>query len=400
MVNTPNFLTKDYKNLLDYIYRYGNKTFSEKAFTDVDALVFSALSYIPFESFLSLVKPFKALTIKEACLKYFHYLTVDIFASYPDWMKKSLFLALALVETRRYSNCKICDFSEVFSTKREAQFAAFDILLNPSYDLVVYRGTDTSVTGWKEDFNLCYQPYIPSQKQALSFLKDAFTRHADQGLKYILAGHSKGGNLACYAASFVEESKQRQISKVYSFDGPGQIKEVFDSPGHKRIEERIVHIVPQDSVIGILLSHEKVSYVVEAFDKKDLISQHDYYTWLVKDDSFVKEKDRTPFSYMLENTFNDWLVNRLEPKEREELINAFFDIIEKLGITSSEEVFGDYPAFILKFIRRLNKENKKQKAVVKRALKSLVMSFKDSIPVYNKYLREQKQALKLVKRSA
>lgn len=400
-MSSPNFLNKNYKNILDYIYQYGSFSFAEKGFTDVDALVFSAFTYIPFENFVSLEKPFKPLKIQDACLEYFHWLTIDYFRdNFPDWMQKSLFLALAMVKSKRYSECLITDFTDIFSNKKESQFAALDIQISDNDVIVAYRGTDTSVTGWKEDFNLCYQALIPSQLEALKFLNDAFDRREYQKQNFLICGHSKGGNLACYASSFLDESKQKFISKIYSFDGPGQVDEVFHSKGHEAISEKIIHIVPQDCVIGALLNHEKISYVIEAADKRNLVSQHDCYTWKISGDSFVKCDDRTPFSHMLENTFNDWLNKRLNQDEREGLVNSMFEVIIKAGVKSSDEVFNDSYNFILKFLRRLNKEKKSDKAVLKKALKSLLLAFKASIPVYNNYQKQQKQSLKLTKRSA
>ena len=400
-MSSPNFLNKNYKNILDYIYQYGSFSFAEKGFTDVDALVFSAFTYIPFENFVSLEKPFKPLKIQDACLEYFHWLTLDYFRdNFPDWMQKSLFLALALVKSKRYSECLIKDFTDIFSNKKESQFAALDIQITERDVVVAYRGTDTSITGWKEDFNLCYQSLIPSQSEALTFLNEAFCRRDYQKYNFFVCGHSKGGNLACYAASYLDEEKQKSITKIYSFDGPGQVDEVFDFAGHKKIVKNIVHIVPQDCVIGALLNHEKISYVVEAADKGNLVSQHDCYTWKINDDSFVKLNDRTPFSHMLENTFNEWLNKRLNQDEREGLVNSMFDVIIKTGVKTSDEVFYDSYNFILKFLRRLNKEEKSDRAVLKKALKSLMLAFKDSIPVYNNYQKQQKQSLKLAKRSA
>ena len=399
-MNSLNFLDKDYKNILDYIYQFGNLSFEEKKITDVDALIFSAFSYIPFENFLSLLKPMPEITIQTACLEYFHWLTIDYFRDeMPDWMQKSLFLALAMVKSKRYSQCVIKDFSDHFSKKQESQFAALDISVSENIEVISFRGTDTSITGWKEDFNLCYRSFIPSQKLALKFLTDAFDRNGTTE-RFIVCGHSKGGNLAVYASSLVEANKQERLEKIYSFDAPGQVSDIHDSESYQRISSKIIHIVPQDCVIGALLNHEKISYVIESAAEGNLVVQHDYYTWKIDGDSFVKSTDRTPFSYMLENTFDVWLNSRLNPTEREAFVNSMFDVISKTGVKSSEEVFYDSYNFILKFLRRINKEKKEDKIVLKKALKSLLLAFKDSVPVYNSYQKKQKQSLKLVKRSA
>ncbi len=189
----------------------------------------------------------------------------------PARIKKCLFATAA---SPRFRNMVVRDYINLFDAERELQFAAMSFVQNDDFAVVTFRGTDSSITGWKEDFNMAYSAPVPAQEQALQYLQAAAGNLPE---KIYLCGHSKGGNLAEYAALKASPEIQQRIAQVFILDGPGFKEGFFGSSQYAPIIDRMYKVVPQDSIIGILLDSPVPLHIVPSNAKG--FNQHSVFTW-------------------------------------------------------------------------------------------------------------------------
>jgi hypothetical protein len=192
--------------------------------------------------------------------------------------------------------------------------------------VVTYRGTDDTLVGWKEDMNMCFLPVVPAQLKAVEYLHIVAETHKG---KIILAGHSKGGNLAVYAAVQCDPDIRERITAIYSNDGPGFGKNILDDPDYQQIRPLICNLVPHSSVVGMLLEHDENFTVVKSRQKSGLL-QHNGLSWEILGNSFVHLKDVTPESRKLDRTVNQW-IRDMAPEQREEFAEAVYQLFSVDG---------------------------------------------------------------------
>jgi hypothetical protein len=210
--------------------------------------------------------------------------------------------------------------------KTELQFSAVTFLLGNGTAVVTYRGTDDTLVGWKEDMNMCFLPVVPAQLKAVEYLHTVAKTHKG---KIILAGHSKGGNLAVYAAVQCDPDIRERITAIYSNDGPGFGKNILDDPDYQQIRPLICNLVPHSSVVGMLLEHDENFTVVKSRQKSGLL-QHNGLSWEILGNSFVHLKDVTPESRKLDRTVNQW-IRDMTPEQREEFAEAVYQLFSVDG---------------------------------------------------------------------
>ena len=391
-----NKLQKEEKTILDYVYENRNKTFAQLPFNDIDNVVLSELSYIPFETVLG-DKDVKPITLKNMLLKYLPGIRVEAYRNESEWFQSHLFLAVAIIDSKRYSAIRLVDFQNVFSEDKEAQFTGMAFLLSDKTMNIVFRGTDNSILGWKEDFNMIYMDETTGQRLARLFLKRCLRKHPAR--RFRVMGHSKGGVFAVYSCLTLTAKEEERLINVYSNDGPGLHTSKFTSTGYERIKNKIIHIVPKDSIIGILLHHDKITYAVDYKTGTNLVSAHDAYTWLVEGTHFV-HKARSPISYYLDASLLD-LVETLPYEERKEFVGVFFRTLDQIGYETAGDIFADFPGAMKKVVTSLFKEMRKDK-VIGAVAKATLFSFRKNWSVYSakskaikdreKELRQQQEA--------
>ena len=250
--------------VFDYIQWRGDLPFSQDPPNAVDALIFSGLAYVKF------VAEEEPVTLQEAAMAFFaledHALRSRV--------QKDQDLLLAAAESKRFGQAKICMYRDILLPERETQFAAMTFLLDDGSMALAFRGTDNTLVGWKEDLNMSFQQTIPAQRLAQSYVRDAALEYPRP---MHLCGHSKGGNLAVFAAARSSPMIQEHIVSVYNNDGPGFTEYLMGDPGYLAIVPKIRTFVPQSSVIGMLLGHEEPYTVIQS--KSIGLLQHDLYTW-------------------------------------------------------------------------------------------------------------------------
>ncbi|MDR1374976.1 MAG: DUF2974 domain-containing protein [Treponema sp.] len=235
--------------------------------------------------------------------------------------KDALKLVKALSSSGRYRNLGLTGYVNRFDVSREKQFAALTILNPRRFAYISYRGTDDSLIGWKEDFNMSFTS-VPSQLEAAAYL-DTMAKRIRLG-PLLPGGHSKGGNLAVYAASFCRQGVRRRIAAVFNNDGPGFNGDVLAARGYEAVKDRIYTFVPQSSVVGMIFEHDDDYIVVKSTQTG--IMQHDLYSWEVTFNNVVRLDRVTQQSRFVDRTMKDW-ISSLDVDQRRKFIDALFDIL-------------------------------------------------------------------------
>ena len=333
-------------NILDYLSWRGDVSFSYAKFNEVDNLILSRLSYLPFEDFIG---DTECMTIQEAYWQFAKITKPSVL------QKEDLDLFPALAKSERFSHLMISDFVNHVSVEAEKQFSAIVIHL-PQNLYVAFRGTDDTIIGWKEDFNMCFLDNVPSQVDSLNYLEKIAQKYPEQ--KLIVGGHSKGGNLAVYSSAFCNNDTRNKIIQVYNNDGPGFSEKIIQTSEYQSVLDKLICFVPQSSVIGRLLNHKGKSIIVKS--SQSGILQHDLFTWQVYGTKFEKLDALTVKSLFIDKTIRQWL-EKVSPEEREKFIDIIFQILSDTKVTSIEGLSKNWfyhASVILKSYTNIDRESK------------------------------------------
>ena len=237
-------------------------------------------------------------------------------------------------ETERFRNLRLSGFVNIVDQRKTEQFSALVISLPDNVRFITFRGTDDNILAWKENFYLSCSDYVSAQRDALSYLRYRATLFDGP---IILGGHSKGGNLAIYAACTAEETLKNRIQAVYSFDGPGFRASYYDTPGYKRIKDKIHKIIPKNSLVGTLLANPKGVKTVNSEDFG--INGHDGFNWETCATGFVKCSSLSKSSRVFDTSI-DSVLGGMDTESRREFIDSLFDILDSSGATTVTELTG------------------------------------------------------------
>ena len=314
-------------NFLTYLKWRGDLPVKDYPFNEVDALILSELVYIHFENIVPGVGEEGCISLREANAKYERSTAREtIFYR----AKEELFDVLAF--SPRFADMTLCNYVSTLSQKEQQQFAAVHINVTPNFTFVAFRGTDSTVVGWREDFNMSFMMPVPAQTSAVNYVEQTV-----KGLfkKYSFGGHSKGGNLAVYSGVFCNPKIQKKITQIYNFDGPGFNRKMINDEAYKRVEERIFTYVPEQSIVGMLMEHEEDYKVVESTEFA--ILQHEGFSWVIDCNEFVLVDEVNEFSKSFSMTLKAWLAE-MNPTERKAVVDAFFDVFVNAGINDFTEI--------------------------------------------------------------
>lgn len=315
-------------SMLDYIAWRGDLSFSSSAPNEVDALIFSTLSYIPFRGSLER-NPEKPVLLRQAAREFF-----DI----PDpegyiRTQNDLELLKAAGESQRFGNIRIAEYRKIFIKERDTQFAAVTFLLDDGSIFISFRGTDNTLVGWKEDFSMCFRREIPSQKLAKQYLQDVLMDHSGP---VRVSGHSKGGNVAVYAVSQSVPVIRERILEVYNQDGPGFSEAFLEDPGYRQILPILHTQVPQSSVIGMILNRAEPIAIVKS--NQSGIMQHDPFSWEVQGNRLVAVDSLSGNSIFLQLTIKNWLLG-MDMETRVRMVDMLFDLLTSGDVEVTGDLF-------------------------------------------------------------
>ncbi len=323
-------------NMMDYIAWRGDIPLDFSPFNDVDSLILACLSYLDFPGEPTLIRDL-AVNLPPADELQFAFVH-DIRATLS-----------AAAMTERFAGLEALWPGAVTDADREIQFAAVTFRLPDGGHYVAFRGTDNTIVGWREDFNMAFESPVPAQSAAVRYLEKV-AGQTDGPL--ILGGHSKGGNLAIYAAAHAGQEVQERIARIYSFDGPGLDDATMTSEGYANIARRIRSFVPQQSVIGLLLAYHPEYTVVKSAGVSLL--QHDAFTWQALGTGLISATELDVSSQLVDQTVHAWL-SRITPEARRVFVDTVFDILEAAGASTVKELLHDVPDRVPALLRALSK---------------------------------------------
>ncbi len=294
--------------VLDYLDKYGNYSFQEMPMTEVDSLALCLLSYLKFEGMVPEVKENKPPVVLRSLEKHpdFEKLFADV-----RFEKSNRALVGRMLKGKRFGGLRLNCYVNVIEEQWETQFSAVTFLLDDGTVYVAYRGTDETIIGWKEDFNMTFLSPVPGQAFSVWYLNEVANRIS--GPLYS-GGHSKGGNLAVYSAMNCEPEVQKRLVKVYSLDGPGFRPEILEKCGYDKIADRVVKILPNSSMIGMVFESDMRFQVVKT--RTFGLAQHDLYTWQVVANHLVKANDIYERRRQIDNNLNEWILSLDEQQLR------------------------------------------------------------------------------------
>lgn len=312
-------------NLMDYLEWRGDLTLTESPLNEVDSLIFSLLSYVDLDGIVPSHHK-GGITVRGAAAEYFF--THPAYAPRPLGLiipADILTLFRRMAYTRRYRDLLLTGYINEISETREIQFSALTVRLPREGLFVAFRGTDDTIVGWKEDFNLSIMDEIPAQRRAAQYL-DSLDLTPDTDL--YVGGHSKGGNLSVWGAVHASEEVRRRIRQVYSNDGPGFSAGTVESEAYKALSDRIRVIIPEDSLVGLLLDQDP-RYTVIKSNRKGLF-QHDGLSWEVMGGAFLRAEALSPKGIHNDTVIRE-RIDAMTREERRDLIRLLFDLLGSTG---------------------------------------------------------------------
>ena len=336
-------------NLMDYLDWRGDLTLEISPFNEVDALILAELSFVDFDGIVPPPELGRGLPLNEAAEAFFARhggKDVPMGVLVPDTISKML---RKLMTSPRFRNMTLNGYTALLDDSIEQQFAALTIDLGNGSIYISFRGTDDTIVGWKEDLNMGFLEEIPSQKQAVEYVARVARQYSDKTIR--IGGHSKGGNLAVFAAARSTPDIQQRILEVYNNDGPGFTDYLMGDPGYLAMVPRIKTYVPQSSVIGMLLEHEEPYTIIKS--NQVSVLQHDPYSWEVMGPNFVPMQSITADSQFVNQTIKAWIAS-MDTQERNRLVDALFGLLGTGGIDKALDIF--HPRNIRTYIKTLGND--------------------------------------------
>lgn len=350
------------ETIIDYLEKYGDVSFFEKPFHDVDSLVLCQLSYLKFDGLVPEMKekrPF--LSIKELKEREAE---GNLFAD-ERFEKDNRALLAGILSGKRFGTLKLNYYVNEIDAEKQIQFSAVTFALEDGSYYVAFRGTDETIVGWKEDFNLAFSKPLPGQLSSVEYLDEAGSLLKG---KLYTGGHSKGGNLAVYAAMNCKKEIQDRIVRIYSHDGPGFRPEILEKCGYEAVENRITKILPHSSLIGMLLeSHENYQVV----DSKSFgLLQHNPFNWKVEDDHFLLVDDIYSGRKFIDRTLNEWILS-MEDEQMHAFVDTLFNVIEASQTDNLIDFAADWKTSMNNVMAAMKEVDEPTREVIKKIIRSL-----------------------------
>lgn len=305
--------------IIDYIKEYGDYTFGEKPVNEVDSLILSQFAYLKFDGLVPDIEDNAEAVDMQYLLQHKEY---DNLYADERYREKNTELFTEMVRSRRFGSLRLNNYVNQIEQEREIQFSAVTLQLPDGTYYVVFRGTDETIVGWKEDLNLAFSEPIPGQVMSVEYLNRTAKRFTEP---FYIGGHSKGGNLAVYASMNCEEDIQDKIAAIFCHDGPGFRPEVKEKCGYDRIEGRIRRTIPHSSLVGLILYSEGRYRVVES--KYIGLMQHDPYSWLTDGDDFQIVKQVYSSAMLMDTALNAWILS-LSQEQMHIFVDTLYEVVK------------------------------------------------------------------------
>ena len=333
-------------NIMDYISWRGDLSFEQSQFNEVDNLILACFSYVNLDGIPAVTKQ-KGIGLKKLTEEFMKLHTMKELEADKSFIRLAPFMMMEMAKSVRFGKCVVRNYVNDIVTEAEQQFAAMEIVLEDGTSYVSFRGTDDTIIGWKEDFNLS-TGVVPAQKRAIEYLQK-ISEHTDGMLR--VGGHSKGGNLAIYG-SVMCESAHEKILEIYSNDGPGFSREFQELPEMKEMMPKIIRIIPEYSIIGTLLEHEKEPVIV-ASSSKGLL-QHDGFSWEVQGPALVRRDSLNKTALRFIEILHKW-IDGMDTEQKRLLIEDLFATLQASGYENLSEVQSGGLKSLAAMVKRVEK---------------------------------------------
>ena len=314
--------------IFDYLKEVTYDSIYDRPFNELDVLALTELTYLPFGH----IVPQGDTTGIQVRLSD----AMELIDRTTDFIVSNQHLQLVdeLATSKRFKNIKLLNYVDEYDPDVQKQFAAMTYRLSLDTYLVVFRGTDDTLIGWKEDFHMTYMDHVPAQKRAASYLQHVM-KEFPKG-RFMVAGHSKGGNLAAYACTYLPDYLFERVDAIYCYDAPGLNKAIIETEGYQRVAHLIHRFVPQGSIVGMMLEVPEPATIVKsrAFGG---FAQHDAFTWMVEKDTFVTLDQTSPDSQQTDETLKQW-VREVPDSQLKKFFDTFFGLFLDAGITSINDL--------------------------------------------------------------
>lgn len=334
-------------DLFDYLTWRGDLPFSKAVpLNEVDGMILARVAYFPFELF----NWSSDYAFPDLCQK---------ISELPEETLKlpgDLELRKVLSSSPRFSSCSFSDYQKNFNSKATEQFAAITIHMNEKEMCLAFCGTDATLVGWKEDLNMSFMVCVPSQGRALQYAEEMMIKYPNK--KVYMVGHSKGGNLACYAAAFLPTGLAQRVLRVYSYDGPGFPDTVIQDPKMVRVRSKVQLFMPQDSIVGRIMNQIVEPVIIHSTNES--IYQHDVYSWEVLGPKLVLSPDgATDFSTATGEAIKR-VLSMTDPVQRKAVIDIVFDFLGSSNAHTVAEVRKSMSKNMLSYLKALQGLSSKQ----------------------------------------
>lgn len=368
-----------------YIARYGDRDFNEMPFNEVDGLIFSQLAYVDYAGIVGGADAQFQTLLDDAARQYFALHPAEEIDNEIGIVQKAIYLLQLCADTRRYGNTRLSAYVNNVNIKIDKQFSAVGFHLNDGSLLVAFRGTDTSITGVKESAMLSYMFPVPAQIEALYYFQE--TASLTEG-DVRVCGHSKGGNLAVFAAVSCSNSLKKRIRGVYEYDAPGFPEPMVHRYDYLEMRDRLFSYVPERSVIGCLLEHNADTKIVQS--ENEGLKQHQAASWVVEDDRFCYVPSRDDASLFIEK-YIKMVMDDVGPENMETVFETLFDFFESAGITDYEALRSFDAGDMLRTLYSVTGITEDQRHLLEHTLKLAVsdlsrLLYKEKIESYIKRL--------------
>ena len=350
------------ETVLDYLKEYGDCSFRDMPMTEVDSLALCQLSYLKFDGMVPGVRENSSSVTLQSLKEHPDYEKLFADVRYEEVNRA---LIEGMLAGKRFRNMKLNCYVNIIEKQWETQFSAITYILDDGTVYVAYRGTDETIVGWKEDFNMAFLSPVPGQEYSVGYLNSVADRIR---VPFYVGGHSKGGNLAVYSAMNCRPEVQDRILRVFSMDGPGFRPEVLERCGYDLIADRVTKILPHSSLVGMLFESD-MNYQVVA-SKTFGLAQHDPYTWLVEGDHLKHVNDIYERRKRMDNTLNTWILS-LDEKQLRTFVDTLYQVISASRADNLIEFTAEWKRSMNGIISALKEVDEDTTKVLKTVVKAL-----------------------------
>lgn len=377
-------------NMIDYLDWRGDLSFAASEFNEVDNLILAQLVYVDFEGIVPGPDSEEKIRLKDASKLFWQNHSEEEILARVSMTKSAAFVMRRMAETERFREIELSKYVNDISDEEQSQFSVVSVTLTDGSLYVAFSGTDNTIVGWRENFNMGYLSETPGQLKAVDYLN----RIEESEYPVIrVGGHSKGGNLSVYASVKCRPGVKEKIVGVYSNDGPGFNQEMIESEEYQRMLPRIKTILPESSIVGMLLEHEEEYEVVKSSNSG--IGQHDAMSWEILGTGFLHGDAVAQQSVLLDETMKTWL-RQLDKEQREQIVDTVFSMLEEANIRTVDDFYHSKWKAVQELLKAKSELPPETQKLFTRALKLLWKTGNDAVKKNVKQtMMEKREASKL-----